>query len=253
MLLFAVDLDNTLLFSYKKYANGICVERKNDKALSYMTPKSYDLLKEVAQKVWLMPITTRSLAQYQRITLFDTQAPPIALCANGAICLKNGAIDESWQQETEALIAPSGDELEKALYLLTHDQAITLQPSFIDSAFVYAKSQNIALSLKRLQEQLDLTKVSLQTNGEKLYILPKNLTKGNALKRLCAQYQPQKIIAAGDSEFDLSMLLLADTAIIAPNERLISALSDHRKLWIGTTPDETFGEFVLEKVLAESQ
>jgi phosphoserine phosphatase len=44
----------------------------------------------------------------------------------------------------------------------------------------------------------------------KIYVLPKMLTKGNAVNRLQERIKSDYTICAGDSELDLSMLSIAD-------------------------------------------
>ena len=50
----------------------------------------------------------------------------------------------------------------------------------------------------------------LDDNGEKVYVVPKKLNKGMAVKRLRKKMNPGYILAAGDSEFDVSMVEESD-------------------------------------------
>ncbi len=245
-MLFAVDLDNTLIYSYKHYHQGVCVEKKDGKALSYMTTEAYMLLQQLKEQLTIVPLTTRSLEQYRRIQLWSAGEAPYALTSNGAILLVDGQPDTSWARETADLIQESLPELEKALALLAQDEAITLEPRFVDAAFVYSKSRAVMQSMEMLAKELDAEKIFLDHNGEKLYVLPKALTKGMALKRLAKRLNCVRTVAAGDSLFDLSMLEAADVAIIPQNSILSGFLGAHRELVISDKPGEHFGEFVLE-------
>ena len=92
-ILFASDLDNTLLFSHRhRQPEDRCVERLNGAEQGFFTRETPDLLPQVVQRVHLLPITTRSIEQYQRIQWPDGTAPRIALTANGAVLLRDGQV-----------------------------------------------------------------------------------------------------------------------------------------------------------------
>ncbi|MDR1579784.1 MAG: hypothetical protein LBS35_05460, partial [Synergistaceae bacterium] len=98
-VLFASDLDNTLIHSYRvAEAGDICVETRDGKKLSFMSPKAHGILKDIAAKCAFVPVTTRSLEQYRRLDL--GVKPKYALVANGALLLIDGEVDELWASET---------------------------------------------------------------------------------------------------------------------------------------------------------
>ena len=118
MILFASDLDNTLIHSYKRADSAdICVETKDSKCLSYMTPKAYTMLQKL-DGVCFVPITTRSLEQYRRIKLFDDKLPRYALTSNGGLLLVNDEIDAEWRMDSLKLIKDCMPELENAIKCL---------------------------------------------------------------------------------------------------------------------------------------
>ena len=64
----AADLDNTLLYSYKhRRKDDICVEWIHDEPQGYMPPEVWVGLQKAAKQIMIVPITTRSIHQYQRI------------------------------------------------------------------------------------------------------------------------------------------------------------------------------------------
>jgi hydroxymethylpyrimidine pyrophosphatase-like HAD family hydrolase len=80
-VLFASDLDNTLIHSYR-VAEGrdICVETRDGKKLSFMSPEAHGILKDIAAKCTFVPVTTRSLEQYRRLLhLRQERSPPQAV------------------------------------------------------------------------------------------------------------------------------------------------------------------------------
>ena len=65
--------------------------------------------------------------------------------------------------------------------------------------------------------------------GKKIYAIPIEITKGNALRFICEHLLPsnQTIISAGDSSLDMSMLNYSDYSII-PNDSNLSNLNINR-------------------------
>ena len=64
-ILIASDLDNTLLVSHRNRHDGdVCVELNKGNEQSFMTQRGIELLRQVNQKIGFVPITTRSLEQY---------------------------------------------------------------------------------------------------------------------------------------------------------------------------------------------
>ena len=102
------DLDNTLIYSYKHEIGGpkTCVEIYQGREISFMTETSHRLLGQLCSKpgVLVVPTTTRTLEQYQRIDL-GIGVPEYALVCNGGVLLHQGKEDPVWYQESLALIA----------------------------------------------------------------------------------------------------------------------------------------------------
>ncbi len=223
MIVFASDLDNTLIFSYKKknqcQQKVICVEKKEEKELSYMTQIAYNTLQKLCQKIVFVPVTTRSIEQYQRIQFFDKIE--YALTTNGGILLRNGHVDKIWLEETKKWIASSEKELQKAIYLLRKDNNICFEIRIVDDIFVYTKSLQPQKTANDIMQKLDLNQVFVDTNGEKIYIFPKILNKGFALKRLQNLLHCKKIFSAGDSHFDISMLQQSDVAFWSGEQNIV--------------------------------
>lgn len=252
MIVFASDLDNTMIYSYKKIKHpAICVEKKEEKELSYMTSKAHFLLQKIAKEILFVPITTRSVEQYERIFMLEDKKASYALASNGGTLLIDGKKDTAWLNETKKLMEDTLPELEKAIYFLKKDKNVSFEIRLIDDIFVYTKTKDVQNSLSLLSEKLDLNKVFVDSNGEKLYVFPNRINKGSALKRFRNYLKSKFIIAAGDSAFDIPMLKEADSAII-PNEKfLYEALKEHKKLYIAKNQGEQFAEEILE-IVAEN-
>ena len=59
-------------------------------------------------------------------------------------------------------------------------------------------------------------KICILHDRHKVYCLPSTLNKGKAVERFAERFGEAISIAAGDSEFDIPMLIRADTRIIPP-------------------------------------
>lgn len=230
-ILFASDLDNTLIHSYKiAKENEICVEKKAAKELSFMSQIAYAQLQEINKACSFVPITTRSLEQYRRIRLIQGGFPPYAITSNGGLLLTDHHLDQAWFAESKRLIQPAHDELSKALALLTADPNRCFEVRLVDEMFVYTKTENIDWTLQHLKKSLDLEKVCVLNHHSKIYVLPTVLNKGTALRRLKRHLGADHIISAGDSAFDVPMLALADVIFI-PDQTLQRQLPQEKKFF----------------------
>lgn len=218
MIILHSDLDNTLIYSYKHDIGRRkkCVEIYQDREVSFMTEKSYDLLKSVNDKVVFVPTTTRTVEQYGRIDLGIGNIE-YALVCNGGVLLVNGREDEAWYRESVRLTADCREELDKAQEILEGDIHRNFEIRNIRQLFLFTKSDAPEKSAESLVKMLDMERVDVMCNGVKVYVVPKKLSKGTALKRFREKVHGEKVIAAGDSEFDISMLREADVAL-APAE-----------------------------------
>ncbi len=203
-ILFACDLDNTLIHSHKRRRNGdICVELYDGREQSFITPTALQLLKQLAAQVQFVPITTRSIEQYRRIFWADNFRPQYAVVANGAYIL-DGDRQENFLRDA---VLPYADELEIQREKFSTDERFNIC-RIVDESFLFL----------RCRDELDAdeiffdTSLTAQHTGKKIYLFPPALNKGNALRRLAEKFSVTKIFAAGDSSIDLPMLELADVA-----------------------------------------
>ncbi|SER74953.1 HAD hydrolase family protein [Lachnobacterium bovis] len=245
------DLDKTLIYSYKHDIGKQkeLVEMYQGREVSYMSKKSVQAMKKIMgtrkiakeNDVLFVPTTTRTIMQYNRINL-PIENPKYALVCNGGILLEEGEINKKWYQESLELIEDSNEEMRKAIEILENDELVNFEIRYIEKLFVFTKSKDPQKTIDKLKKKVDSDKVDVFFNGVKVYAVPKELTKGNALKRFVAFYEklkaeknnvdknntkkinPVKLngkhintIAAGDSLFDISMLESADKAFAPIN------------------------------------
>ncbi len=218
MILFFCDLDNTLIYSYKHEigSNKRCVEIYQGREISFMTEQTYRLLCGIKESVSIVPTTTRTVEQYQRIDL-GIGALRYVLACNGGVLLQNGTEDGAWYRQSLALAEPARASLTLGRALMEQDKNRCFEVRSIRDLFLFTKSRDPLESMAYYKECLDMEQVDVYANGIKLYILPKALNKGAALLRLKKQLGADAAAAAGDSVFDVSMLNQADIAA-APKE-----------------------------------
>ncbi len=231
MILFASDLDNTLIHSYKKAdPDDICVEVKEEKKLSFMTGYAYNKIRSLYKnpEYLFMPITTRSLEQYNRINLFDGKPARLAITSNGGILLEDGIINQKWYQETLDMIADSMWDFKKGEKFLEEDKNVYMEIRVVDGLFLFTKSHTPLMTVENLKDYLQSEKSVVFNIGDKVYIFPKIITKGMAIERIRKMYDFEKIICAGDSELDIPMLDIADMAY-CPDTISGNVLNDNLK------------------------
>lgn len=211
MIAFHSDMDNTMIFSYKHNIGNAkrCVEIYQGREVSFVTEKTYRLLRELPEEVTLIPTTTRTVEQYRRIDLGLGELK-YALVCNGGVLLVNGQEEEAWYRESLEMISECRGELRRAEQLLAEDAERCFEVRNIQNLFLFTKSEKPELSAEKLRAALDLGKMDVFTNGVKVYAVPKKLNKGEAVRRFRRRFCPARVIAAGDSEFDLPMLEEAD-------------------------------------------
>lgn len=248
-ILLACDLDNTLIYSYRhRKPEDICVEMIKEREQSFMTPKAYKLLKEVSERVEVVPVTTRSMQQYKRINLPVDDNVQYAITTNGAILLENNKIQLEWRAFVQNDIDNYMDEI------------LEIMPEFADTArFEKCRIIDASYLFVYCNPDFDIeacadyyrtkTNMEIGTTGRKLYFFPPEISKGNAVKKLKNMLEHSLLICAGDSPIDASMLQEADIAVV-PHFYDVSTLSckDIRIC----EENKNFTEFVLETVYKEA-
>ena len=219
-ILFACDLDNTLIHSYKHKADGdICIEIYNGREQSFISNRTVELLKEIAGKILFIPVTTRSIEQYNRIEWLEGTTPEFAVVSNGANLLQSGNIDLNWQKDFYQNICPYENELQRQLERFSQDKNFIIC-RIVDGSFLFLKCSDGA-DIKKVAEEIQgSTNLVVEYNGRKIYLFPPKLNKGAALLKLKEIFKPAKTFAAGDRSIDIPMLNVADIAFVHRNLKL---------------------------------
>lgn len=214
-MIFCSDLDNTMVYSLRRNIgeNKVSVEIYKGRAISFMTPKSMELLKEVCESVTFVPTTTRNTKQYKRINL-GIGIPDYALVCNGGVLLVRGERDEVWYEESLRRAEKCKRELQLAEKLLTNDPNCSFEVRWVEELFIFAKSEEPRETAKKLEDQLALELVTVHSIGSKIYVIPNELHKGEGIRRLKERLKEEVVVAAGDSIMDIPMLKEATVGIL---------------------------------------
>lgn len=223
------DLDNTLIQSHRHTYHGqkVWVEYLNGHKQSYMSRNTYDYFRS---QNWLkvIPVTTRTAEQYKRLSdLSNELGWEMALICNGAILLINGEEDSSWTEESLQMSIE-----DRSSYVLMREEAYRMVDSSwiieIPDIMFYVKTEKVEEIYNCLLRKMDSEHVEIHKDARKVYCFPKSLNKGMAIERLMKRLAQTNCIAAGDSEFDISMLEKASIAL-CPGE-LSKSMSIHGRI-----------------------
>lgn len=214
MTVLHIDLDNTLIYSYK---HDIGNDKRNveiyqNREVSFLTGTTYRNLKKLREMLLIVPTSTRSIEQYNRIDLGIGDIP-YALVCNGGVLLVKGEREPSWYQTSLQMIQESLPTLDAAWHFLEKDPHRKFELRFIENLFLFTKCCEPESVVTELEELLDTDMVEVFYNREKVYVVPRKLSKGTAVERFREYLPADRVIAAGDSRFDISMLRAADMGI----------------------------------------
>lgn len=219
-MIFATDLDRTMIFS-EKFLNDknkdLVVGYQDGKIKSYMTCKAEKILNELKVKITVIPCTTRSREQFERIPYF--QNCKYIVCANGAIILRNGQEDPQWKMVMQENLFMCIKELKEYKEQLEQKNFVTENKvSIVDGYFLFFKvKSNLKMKCQEyLETLLNKKKFYYSISGKKVYIFPSFISKENALKYLIDKIGDNSVIVAGDSELDFGMINLATKRAFIP-------------------------------------
>ena len=218
-MIFASDLDRTLIFS-SKFIDGfdvdelVCVEYKDEKPISYMLKSAIKKLValESNRGIIFVPTTTRSVNQFKRIHVFENVE--YAITSNGGTILHNGEPLKEWEDKIQNEISEDVKLFDTIIEMVNLKNFVTEPCLEVDNKFLFFKTDDKDSCREWLNSMLDNNKWSFTIQGNKVYILPKCITKENAIKFLSDKLGVSEIICSGDGKLDEGMLKLADKCLI---------------------------------------
>ena len=243
------DIDRTLIHSsyfLKNYQRDtICVEYIDNKEMSYMDIKAYELFNSLLGKdnLSIIPITARSIEQYSRIGIMRNNRIT-AITSNGGQLVRNKVKNIEWSGETAKRVnieelSTMASELNKV-----YGKYLTREFKLVDNTYIYAViSPNCHKEAVREFNTCSLIDtlnyyVTIQVN--KVYICPVFITKKNAAEKLIERYrkvyEDVQILTSGDGYLDKDFVELSDCRFV-PDKSELSKVIEHAEF----VPDGMLG------------
>ncbi len=207
--LVATDLDRTLVFSpaaTRRLGGGLPsrpVEVVDGVVISELADVVAAGLETLAAQTVLVPTTTRTVGQLQRVALPETR---YAVAANGGVVLDGGVADAEWAGRVEETLG-AAMPLDEAVALLTA-ACPGARIREAEGLFCYAVGDPAALADQAFV--LADSGWRPERQGRKLYLLPPALDKAPAVAYVAELAGADRVLAAGDSLLDRAMVLAAD-------------------------------------------
>ena len=222
-MIYASDIDRTLTYSEDflkdnpenlRYELLLADESKKN---SYISRDVAVLLSRITSKesgIRFIPVTTRSIAEFQRIKFRSLGINvEYAITSNGGTILYHGEILREWKEQILSQI--SKDEIESALSDLDSLESINYSSKLIDNVFLFSKTSDASLADIELDSmRKKYPQFNFKRYKSKIYVLPNIISKDNALNWLRHYLNEDKVVASGDSSFDVPMLISADISVI---------------------------------------
>ena len=224
-MMFASDLDGTLIYSKRRFGeetlNGSVrnVEVYNGRDISFMTEKAIALLHQLSDEMMFVPVTTRTIEQYNRVSLFHEEIrPTYAITCNGGVVLKDGHIDTHWQDYIRTKIdesTASVDDVKRKIEE-TADASWLKSIRIVERFFVYLIIDP-PLSAERIMYFSQWAAGhgwAFSVQGRKVYFIPTFINKWDAVNYVAKKEGKQTVYTAGDSNLDVCLIEQAEFGLI---------------------------------------
>ncbi|KOP83132.1 hypothetical protein LIS82_17600 [Cytobacillus solani] len=230
MMMFASDLDRTLIYSNRALADFkqqtvsdlIAVELKNAQEVAFMTNKAYSLLKDLAASLLFIPVTTRTYEQYKRVFIFtESFCLKYAVTSNGATIIYNGLPLQEWRESVQKRLENECVPLQKMMEEMNGLEINGALKKVENLFFYYILEAPLALDAKNvIQKIADTSGWRISIQGRKLYLMPKPVCKGEAVKFIKEREGIHTVFGAGDSILDNDFLKICDYAFVPSHGEL---------------------------------
>lgn len=217
-LMYATDMDRTIIYSqrfldeYPPDCEYEVAEKKDDRVISYISSEVKKQLTELNKqsKVEIVPVTTRSWDEFNRIDLgFKTR---YAIISNGGIILEKGKPMKDWEKYIRENINIA--DLLSAKMDLDEISCTIRDTKLIDNRYLFNKIEDTKLYSLEIQQLISrYPNISFVIQRNKVYGVPKAFSKAIAVRWLQNKIKADTLVASGDSELDLPMLAIANYAV----------------------------------------
>lgn len=231
-MLFFSDLDKTLVYS--GYPDQVCVERSEDKEITYMTSRAIDVFNDLIslENFVFIPCTLRSYEQTIRIDILKSLSRQTFICDNGFSIYVNGYLDKEWDECVQLQLSayPNKELYQRLLaYYLQNSSEITRVKSNRDAFYTLIFTDGIVADkhYTTIRNFVYKSMYRLELQGRKLYVIPQFLDKSIAVKYLLSQCKNDLVITSGDSRVD-ELFIREGQLRILPNHASIDIENSSR-------------------------
>ena len=229
-MVFLTDIDKTLIFSKAARSDVLPIAYYRGKVTNYMTVTAVQLLQQLSERVQLVPVTSRSIAELNRIELIS--ATKYAIVDNGGTILEDGNIHMPWCNMVNQDL--KNYDLGYAKKVFSNIPENISAPAIVDGRFIFCKSNYDEKARRDYLEGILGFMYKIYIDGIRTYAIPKPINKLRACKYLCEEIlKEQPTFAAGDDFPDLEMLQYASIGLIPAGSELAKSDKSANLLQLG--------------------
>ena len=198
---FISDLDGTLVYS--KEPNHICIEKKGEKEITYVTNSSIAKIEKLLGKVEFIPCSMRSREQINRIDFIRNYNPKYMIACNGASIYINGEKDKKWEEHIRGIVPElEVENLIKKVKELNYPTTLIYNVEDYFLAISFSTKEEATYYLDKMKHLAPSNDYLVYTINRKIYFINKNINKAFAVDYLNKNYNLGKIHTAGDTLVD---------------------------------------------------
>lgn len=207
-IFFITDLDRTIIHS--KHRGYKCVEKLEDREITYMTDYAYEKLQALLRReeFIFIPCTMRNINQTLRVDFIRDYNPPIIICTNGAQIYIDGKLDEAWDKQMKSLC--NQDELNENINYLENlkkeykERIGVIEIRNIEDSYITVKCIDSyeAEKLYNIINNKFGKNINVLRIEAKIFIIHNRINKVYAVDYIIERFNIKKLITSGDTEVD---------------------------------------------------
>jgi hydroxymethylpyrimidine pyrophosphatase-like HAD family hydrolase len=224
-MIYASDLDQTLVYSRRSMGvpedtpGLVPAEWIRGELSAFMSAETLNQLMTLPKDILFVPVTTRTVVQYQRIQIFQQEViPSYAITSNGGNILINGKVDPAWNEQVRSQLQEHSATAAEVHHIfedvLSGDWVVGERLcDELFYAFVIHRDRMPVEQVAKKIKSLESLGWEASIQGRKLYLVPSVVNKASAVEHIRHQIGTVPVVASGDSLLDRCLLDFADYAI----------------------------------------
>lgn len=213
-MIFASDLDRTMIFSAKNFTydsnESIMLDYREDRAVSFMTKNSLEKLKHLSHQLDFVPVSAREKNQVEDVRFSENGVlVNHFICGNGSTVVINGEISNIWESNISNIKNKLDLEHLNSMLTLNFPNEKIIERSFGFEIFIKGEESYLKNLFK------DFSDIRIESDHRRSYLMFNGISKLNALQFLIKELNYSKVVASGDSLMDLPMIQKADLGIVS--------------------------------------